>query len=382
MTKNLIARLASWQGVGWTWLAALALGGMTGCQPPKPDPAGSLPRSQAEAEAAVNARFDVARYLTNEFIPVPGAPAPTPLRPRRPLRLGLNWVANDQAAPWLLGREKGFFSDVGIDLEIVEGGPGRDHLNTLFAGHVDVYAGFSEPMFQMVTSPTGSALMMICANLKTSPLCWLALDKTVPHDQRSTKKPRPEDLRGKTFGVQPGGTYYIGYVLGQMGMSLDDVKIVNAGAGPDALIAGAMDYYQGWTDNQPRLLERNGYLNWEALSFADYGYADYGDISTVTPAFYAAEKELLRRYVYALDRSMRYLIEHPEESARIVAATKEVTSYQLNAADVLWRIQRDTPLFQGKGTEPLLSLDAGEMHETAVQMYRYHFLELPAGSAP
>ena len=202
------------------------------------------------------------------------------------------------------------------------------------------------------------------------------------HDQRSTKKLRAEDLRGKTFGVQPGGTYYIGYVLGQMGMSLDDVKIVNAGAGPDALIAGAMDFYQGWTDNQPRLLERNGYSNWEALSFADFGYADYGDISTVTPAFYAAEKELLRRYVYALDRSMHYLIEHPEESARIVAGTKEVTSYQLSAADVLWRIQRDTPLYQGKGTDPLLSIDAGQMHQTAVQMYRYHFLELPAVSAP
>ncbi len=373
-----MTRRAWWRLAGAAWLAGLALSGLTSCSPSKLPVAGSSPCSQAEAEAAVNARFDLAHYFTNEFIPAPGAPAPTPLRPRRKLRLGLNWIANDQVAPWLLGREKGFFSDEGIDLEIVEGGPGRDNLTTLYAGHVDVYSGFAEPMFQMITSPTGSGLMMIGANLKTSPLCWLALDKTVPHDQRSTKKVGPRDVRGKKFGVQPGGTYYIGYVLGQMGLTLADVKIVNAGAGPDALMAGAMDFYQGWTDNQPRLLERNGYLNWEALSFADYGYADYGDISTVTPAFYAAEKELLRRYVYALDRSLRYLIEHPEESAKIVAGSKEVASYQLSAADVLWRIKRDTPLFVGKATDPLLSIDAGEMREIAVQMYRYHFLQLPA----
>ena len=102
----------------------------------------------------------------------------------------------------------------------------------------------------------------------------------------------------------------------------------------------------------------------------------------MTPAFYEAEKELLRRYVYALDRSMRSLLEHPEESAEIVAHTKEVSSYQLSAADVLWRIKRDTPLFQGNGTQPLLALDAGELHDTAVQMYRYHSLELSGAPKP
>ena len=360
----------------------LVLGGIAGCKPPAASSAGSHPYSLAEAEAAVGSRFDVSKYLTNEFIPAPGAPAPAPLVPRRSLRLGLNWIANDQVAPWLLGREKGFFSDVGIDLQIVEGGPGRDHLNTLFAGHVDVYTGFAEPLFQMVTSPTGGPLKMICANMKTSPLCWLTLDKAVPPDQRSAKKLGVDDLRGRTFGVQPGGAYYLGYVLGQMGLSIDDVKVVNAGAGPDALVGGAMDFYQGWLDNQPRLLERNGYRNWAALDFATVGYPDYGDISVVTPAFYDAEKELLRRYVYALDRSMRYLLAHPEESAEIVAHTPEVVSYQLGAADVLWRIKRDTPLFQGNGAQPLLALDANELHDTAVQMYRFHSLELPGTSKP
>jgi ABC-type nitrate/sulfonate/bicarbonate transport system substrate-binding protein len=112
------------------------------------------------------------------------------------------------------------------------------------------------------------------------------------------------------------------------------------------------------------------------------GYPDYGDISTVTPAFYATEKELLRRYVYALDRSMRYLIAHPQESAEIVAHTPEVSSYQLSVADVLWRIKTDTPLFQGNGAQPLLALDAGQLHDIAVQMYRYHSLELPGSPKP
>ena len=268
------------------------------------------------------------------------------------MRLGLNWIANDQVAPWLLGREKGFFSDVGIDLQIVEGGPGRDHLNTLFAGHVDVYTGFAEPLFQMVTSPTGSAVMMICANLKTSPLCWLALDKAVAPASAPPKKSARKICADVRSACSPAALTNLGYVLGQMGMSLDDVKVVNAGAGPDALIGGAMDFYQGWLDNQPRLLERNGYHNWFALNFADFGYPDYGDISTVTPAFYATEKELLRRYVYALDRSMRYLIAHPQESAEIVAQTPEVLSYQLSVADVLWRIKPIRPSFREMARSP------------------------------
>ena len=102
----------------------------------------------------------------------------------------------------------------------------------------------------------------------------------------------------------------------------------------------------------------------------------------MTPAFYASEKNLLRRYVYALERSMRYLLAHPEESAEIVAHTAEVTSYHLTTADVLWRIKRDTPLFQGDGTQALMAMDVGELHDTAVQMYRYHALELPDAPKP
>ena len=82
--KTPTARIARWPWVGGMLIAGLVLGGIAGCKPPTTASAGSHPYSLAEAEAAVKSRFDVSRYLTNEFIPASGAPAPAPLSPRRP----------------------------------------------------------------------------------------------------------------------------------------------------------------------------------------------------------------------------------------------------------------------------------------------------------
>jgi ABC-type nitrate/sulfonate/bicarbonate transport system substrate-binding protein len=355
--------------------SAVALALLAGCGRPSSAPEALPPRSEAEARAAVQRGFPLARHVTNEFIPVPGAAPLAPLVPLRKVRLGLYWVANDQWSPWYVGLEKGFFRDVGLDLEIVEGGPGREQMNALIAGRVDLNIGSSESVFRVLTSPTGADLVMIAANLKAPVLALIMLDATVPRDQPSTRRLTAADVRGHRLGLQPDGYYFAQMVADRMGFPVEDLTIVNAGATPDGLIGGAMDFYLGWLDNQPRILERNGYRNWNAVSFAQLGYQGYGDITMVTRATYERDPGMLRRYVAALDRSMRYLLAHRDEAAAITA--RAAASYQLTREEVRWRIDRDAPLFTGDGSEPLLAMGLDRMQANFVQLYRYRQVELP-----
>jgi NitT/TauT family transport system substrate-binding protein len=358
-------------------LAALACSlALSGCGRKDTSWESSAPTvSEPDAIAYVSKNFDYRRYYTNEFVREASTPPERPLSPTRKLRLGLYWVANDQVAAWFVGQAKGYFKDVGIDLQIVEGGSQRDNLSNLVGGNVDVYAGFAESIYQEITSRTGTDLVMVSANLKGTGNAWIMLDRTVPQGSRSTHRVTVDDIRGHRIGVATGAEYWVAFVQEHYKLGPKDMVLVNVGTTPDALIAGAVDLYQGWYDDQPRILDREGYHNYVVLRFDDLGYRSYSYISAVTRPFFKANPDLLRAYVYALEKSLRFVIDHPAEASEIVAL--DCKDYKLTPAEVRWRIDQDMPLFLGNASEPILAFDDQHMLLTVAQLYRYHQIELP-----
>jgi ABC-type nitrate/sulfonate/bicarbonate transport system substrate-binding protein len=360
----------------WSLAALACLPLLAGCGAKDNSWEASAPTiSDEDATKFVAKNFDYRRYYTNEFVNLASTPPEHPLEPARKLRLGLYWVANDQVAPWFIGIDKGFFKDVGIDLAIVEGGPQRDNLSGLAGGSIDVYAGFAESMYQEITSRTGTDLVMVSANLKGTGNAWIMLDKTIPATERSTHKITVDDLRGHRIGVTMGAEYWVAFVQEHYKLGPKDLTLVNVGPTPDALIAGTVDLFQGWFDDQPRLLDREGIHNYAILRFDDLGYRSYSYISAVTRPFYTANRDELRAYVYALNRSVHFILDHPDEASVLVA--RDCKAYELTPAQVRWRIEQDTPLFRGDGSEPLLAFDDQHMLRTVAQLYRYHQIELP-----
>lgn len=337
--------------------------------------------SQAEAEQEVAARIDVRRLFTNEF--VDGPPAGDPIRRGPPdrLRLGMLWLANDEAAPWFVGQAKGYFRDAGIDLQLLPGGPTRDNVPLLISGQIDVYEGPVEQAVRAGLSPTGADLVMIGAVLKETSLAWMMLDRTIPRGQRSTHVVTVADLKGRRIGLQAASAdYYVALACDHFGLAPSDLPVVPAGSTPDGLIAGAMDFYQCYSDNQPRLLEQNGYFNYALLPFKDIGYVSYGEVSLVRRDYLRSHRDLIHRYVFALRRSLREIIDHPDESAQIVA---RMSSTPLTAAEVRWRLARDIPLYEGDAREPLLAMNPRNVLAVVAQLYRFHEIELPpARNAP
>jgi ABC-type nitrate/sulfonate/bicarbonate transport system substrate-binding protein len=334
--------------------------------------------SKAEADRIVAERLDLDRCVTNQFIPRPGAAQPPPLSSPRRLRIGLQWLMTGDAAPWVVAQKKGFFSDLGLDVELQEGGPGRDVLMGLIMGRIDIYMGYPEVALAMMTSRTGADLRMICATMKGSGVGWIGLDRTIPQDQRSSRRITAADFRGRRIGVQPGSDFLISFLCDQTGLSLDEIHIMNEGATPDALVSGALDYYEGLRSDQPRLLERNGYRNWTFLSMADVGYTAYLDVSVVTSDLCTREAGALACYVAALDRSIRYIAANPHESAQMMVAA--IARDPGSVEEMEARIRLETPLCLGDGSEPPLYMSKEKLRSLASILYRYHRLDLAAGA--
>jgi ABC-type nitrate/sulfonate/bicarbonate transport system substrate-binding protein len=356
-------------------LLAILAGLLAGC-PAKPPSGGQKPISKADADRIVAERFDVDRYVTNQFIPRAGAPQPEPISPRRTLRIGLQWLLTGDAAPWVVAEGKGFFSDMGLDATLEEGGPGRDMLSGLLVGRTDIYVGYPEVALAMITSPTGADLRLICASMKESGVGWMGLDRTIPQGQRSARRITAADLRGRRIGVQPGSDFLVSFLCDQIGLSPNELHLMNEGATPDGLVSGALDYYEGLRSDQPRLLERNGYNNWTFLSMADVGYTAYLDVSVVTADFCRREPAVLACYVAALDRSIRYIAAHPHETAQMMVAAIKVDPGTVEEMET--RVRRETPLCFGDGSEALLYIGRERFRNLVSILYRYHRIDLPA----
>jgi NitT/TauT family transport system substrate-binding protein len=350
---------------------------ISGCGQPADDMAKSgLSREEAFELAERSIDYDALIY--NGFLPDADSPLPDTSMPPADLttiRMGISWVANDQFAPWILGKELGFFEAEGIDLQIVEGGPGRDNLVNLIGEQIDVFIGAAEPVLQLLMSPTGSDVVMFGATMKGSSAGWVMLDKSIPKDQRSTKVITADDIRGKRVGIQNGAVFYTQFVCDQLGITPDEFTILIAGGTPDALISGAMDFFQCWIVNQPRILERAGYKNWVGVTFNDLGYESYNDISVVRRETFENQKPVLAAYTRGLARSMDYLVANLEESAEIVAKALDPV-FELTAADIIWRMEREIPIYQGKVGERLLYMDPDKVKRIVALLIEYGQIDI------
>lgn len=333
------------------------------------------PLTYDQALALVRSRIPSETYFSNELLPKPGQAAPA-FEKREKLRISMPWVFNDEIAPWYLAQEKKWFDQVGLDVELVAGGPGIDALQLLVAGRVDigVPAGASF-VLHLRNSRTGSDVVAIAAVQKNAPISWIGLDSSIPKNQRSTFKPTLKDLIGKRVGMQPGNDFYLEFALAKAGYRKDAVKFMQAGFTPDPLLAGVMDYYFGWVNNQPRLIEQAGYSNWFALRSFEVGVDEYCDVSVVRRETFEKRSDVLRRYLWALNQGAAFIVERPEDAAAITA--RRSTDVSLTPAQVMRRFDLQKDLMVGNDHQPLLYMSAERWDSLAAGMVQFKQIELP-----
>ena len=335
--------------------------------------------SEAEFEsilACVEENFPAESYFTNDLLPAADAAwEPMDCASVDSIKVGMPWVLNDEEAPWYNAIELGFFADVCLEVELVAGGPGVDHLQTLAGGAVDiaVVAGGSR-VPAIVSSLTPADVVAVGAFLKHSPYIWLGLDPDTPQDQRSDKVITPQDLIGKRIGLQSNDDYLFQFISNKHGIPADAVELMDGGFTPDPVLMGAMDYIGAWIVNQPRLLEEKGFMNWVAFRFSDWGWDGYGDVTVVRRETLDENPDLVRRFLAAQTAGLNFLLENPDASADI--AVKYGIDAQLTREQALRRFELQEALVIGSDDLPVSHMSADRWNTQVASMIQYEQLEL------
>lgn len=244
-----------------------------------------------------NALIAVSLYLLAFTVPANSAEKMTLL---------LDWFVNPDHAPIFVAKEKGFFARNGLEIEIIAPSNPNDPPKLVAAGKADIAVSYQHQHHMQVDQ--GLPLIRI-ATLVATPLNSLVV-------LADGKIKQLADLKGKTIGYSVGGfeTALLKVMLGQVGLSIDDVKLINVNFSlSPSLFTGQADAvigaFRNFELNQMDIEGRPG----KPFYVEENGIPAYDELILVAHRNRIGDAKL-RKFVDALEEGVQYLLNHPQES--------------------------------------------------------------------
>ena len=231
--------------------------------------------------------------------------------------LQLKWVTQAQFAGYYVAKDKGFYEEEGLDVEIKPGGPDIAPPQVLAGGGADVIVDWMPSA--LATREKGVPLVNSAQPCKSSGMMLTCLT-----DSGITT---PEDFKGKTLGVWFFGTEYpfLSW-MSTLGIktdgSPDGVTVLKQGFNVDPLLQKQAACISTMTYNEYWQVIDAGIKPEELVTFK---YEDEG-VATLEDGLYVLEdrledpafKEKMVKFVRASMKGWKYAEQNPDEAAEIV----------------------------------------------------------------
>ena len=238
------------------------------------------------------------------------------------VKLQLKWVTQAQFAGYYVAKDKGFYKEEGLDVDIMPGGPDISPTQVMAGGGADVTVDWMPSA--LAAREKGLELVNIAQPFKSSGMMLTCL--------KETGIKGPEDFKGKTLGVWFGGNEYP--FLSWMATlkiptdgSAGGITVLKQGFNVDPLLQKQAACISTMTYNEYWQVIDAGLKPDELVTFK---YEDEG-VATLEDGLYvmqdklkdSAFKEKMVKFVRASMKGWKYAEAHPDEAAGIVLENDE-----------------------------------------------------------
>jgi putative hydroxymethylpyrimidine transport system substrate-binding protein len=268
----------------------------------------------------------------------------TPAAAQDQMTVILDWFVNPDHGPIVIAEEKGFFAEQNLDVEIVAPADPSDPPKMVAAGQAELGVSYQPQLHLQVHE--GLPLVRVGTLIATPLNCLLVLEDG-PVETIA-------DLKGKRIGFSVAGVEeaLLGAVLGRHGLALDDVELVNVNWSlSPALMAGQVDAVIGAFRNfELNQMEIEG-IPGRCFYLEEEGLPPYDELIYVANPR-TMDRDLIARFLAATEKAVQFIVNHPQESWEIFAATSPELRDELNErawADTIPRFAlRPAALGQGR----------------------------------
>jgi NitT/TauT family transport system substrate-binding protein len=241
--------------------------------------------------------------------------------------LQLKWVTQAQFAGYYVAKDKGFYEEEGLDVEIKPGGPDIAPPQVMAGGGADVIVEWMPAA--LATRERGVPLVNIAQPFKSSGMMLTCL--------KDTGITGPEDFKGRTLGVWFfGNEYPFLNWMNKLGIptqgGADGVNVLKQGFNVDPLLQKQADCISVMTYNEYWQVIDAGITEDDLVTFK---YEDQG-VATLEDGLWVLEENLadeafvdrMARFVRASMKGWKYTEENPDEAAEIVLENDETGAQQ------------------------------------------------------
>lgn len=235
------------------------------------------------------------------------------------ISLALDWYPNANHAGLYLARERGYFAEAGLDVDLYTPSDPTVVLQTVGAGRDDF--GISYQTDVLLARAEDLPAVSVAALVQHPLMGIMVLE--------SSGITRPADLAGKTVGYPgiPSQEAFLRTMLADDGASFDDIELINVDFNlVPALISNRVDASMGafWT-HEPILAEQEGYPV-AMLRVEEWGVPDYYELVLVASEQKIADApEQITALLGAIERGYLDAIADPAAAlAALKAASPEL----------------------------------------------------------
>lgn len=224
------------------------------------------------------------------------------------IALQLDWKPNAQFAGILWAHRQGWFEQAGIDVQIRPWQPFADPVAALAdSGNVIVS---TEDNLLIRGVDRGMPIKAIGSMMQYSGLGWITLKSSGIHTL--------SDLKGKRIGIHGDGETGLKISLAQVGLSPDDVEIIEIGYDYAQLLqSGEFAAVQCLVMVEPLELAYEG-LELQIIPAYEWGYQVYSQVIATTDRLLQSDPEAVTQFLKVTFDGWRYAFSHSQEVSQVV----------------------------------------------------------------
>ena len=280
----------------------------------------------------------------------------------RKVQLQLNWLPDAQHGGFYAAKAAGYFSEAGLDVEIVPGGPGTAVLPKLAMGRCDFAIGNADQV--LLARAQDADVVAVFAAMQNSPRCIIVHEKSGIENF--------EQLTDLTLAIGDGKAY-AEYLKGRV--PLTNVRIVSYTGSVAKFLIEDDFAQQGYSFSEPITARMKG-GDPRCLMVSDLGFNPYASVVVTQNETLEKDSEIVSKFVNAVRKGWQTYLDSPDAANELIREvntqmTAEMLSESAKAIRELCLPTEDTSL--------------GAMEESRWTTLRQQLMELsllPETAAP
>lgn len=236
-------------------------------------------------------------------LPGCGKKEPDAVASKIQLSTRLKWLPGALYLGSIAAKQKGYWSELGLDVKIEPGGFESDPIKLVAAGSNDFGITGAEQLLQARSN--GVPIVAIYMELKDSPVGWMTM--------QTSNITKPEQFIGKKVGAWYGTNSEPTFDALMNKLSIDTKKMTRVPVKFDMnpLYQGQVDVIPVYLNGHPLEARRNG-KSVNTVNPRDYGIRLYGNVYFTTEKMIAERPEVVQKFVSGLSRAWTETLKEPK----------------------------------------------------------------------